>query len=194
MLVKWWSWVPVQWSSRCCHILNFGDEIFILLRFTVLRDMLIVILWVSYHDGRSKCFDVALHPSGSQRMWMGICVVMSLGAVSRQMSIIAVDTAVGAEVSIHTFGAIDVGMLTLLAFLICSEHCFSIQALFFVYIAVIHDGGFATGWRGALILQNCPLACWHTLNCCSKILTAFVSSYVMPKYLLFMLQHAENFL
>ena len=78
-------------------------------------------------------------------MWMGVCVLMNLGAASRQMNIISVDTAVDAEVSIHRFGAIGVGMLRLLAFLICSEHLFSIPALFFAYIAAIHDGGFASG-------------------------------------------------
>ena len=78
-------------------------------------------------------------------MWMGVCVLMNLGAFSRQMSVIPVNAAVGAEVSIQTFAAIGVGMLTLLAFLICSEHLFSIPALFFVYIAAIHDGGFASG-------------------------------------------------
>ena len=70
---------------------------------------------------------------------------MNLGAASRQMSVIPVNTAVGAEVSIHPFGAIGVGLLTLLAFLICIEYLFSIPALFFVYIVVIHDGGFASG-------------------------------------------------
>ena len=66
-----------------------------------------------------------------------------LGAASGQMNIIPGDTTVGAEVSIHTFGAISVGMPTLLAFPICSEHLFSILA--FAYIAAIYDGGFASG-------------------------------------------------
>ena len=78
-------------------------------------------------------------------MWLGVCVLMNLGASSGQMRGIPIDTFVGVEVSIHTFGAIDVGMLTLLVFLICSEHLFSIPALFLVYIAVIHDGGLARG-------------------------------------------------
>ena len=73
-------------------------------------------------------------------MWMGACVLMTLG----QMSIIPVDTAVGAEVSIHIFGATGERMLTILPFLICSEHLFSIPALSFVYIVTIHDGGFAS--------------------------------------------------
>ena len=49
-------------------------------------------------------------------MWMGVCVLMNLGASSEQMSIIPVDTAVDVGVSIQTFGANDVGMLMLLAF------------------------------------------------------------------------------
>ena len=82
-------------------------------------------------------------------MWMGVFVLMNLGAASRKMSIIPVNTGVGAEDSIHTFGPIGVGMLTVLVFLICSEHLISIPALFFAYIAVIHDGRFASGLRGA---------------------------------------------
>ena len=78
-------------------------------------------------------------------MWMGVCVLMNLGASSGQIIIIPVNTAVGAEVSIHTFGTIGVRMVALLVFVICSEHLFSIPALFFVYIAVIHDGGLASG-------------------------------------------------
>ena len=81
----------------------------------------------------------------NQRIWMGVCVFMNLGASSRQVSVIPVDAAVGAEVSIHTFEAIGVGMLTLLVFLICSEHLFSMPALFFAYNAAIHVGGFVSG-------------------------------------------------
>ena len=65
---------------------------------------------------------MVLPAGGSQRMWMGVCVLMNYGAASEQMSVIPVDTTACAEVSIHTFGAIGMGMLTLLVFLICSEH------------------------------------------------------------------------
>ena len=78
-------------------------------------------------------------------MWMGVCVLMNLGASSGQIIIIPVDTTGDVEVSIHTLGAISVGMVALLLFLICNEHLFSIPALFFAYIAVIHDGGLAGG-------------------------------------------------
>ena len=76
---------------------------------------------------------------------MGVCVLMNLGATSGQIIIIPVDTTVGAEVSIQTFGAIGVVMVELLMFLISSEHLFSIPALFFVYTGAIHDGGLASG-------------------------------------------------
>ena len=91
-------------------------------------------------------------------MWMGVCVLMNLGASSEQKNIIPVDTTVGAEVSIQTFGAIVVEMLTLLAFLICSEHLFSKPAFFFAYKAAVHIGGLTSGRRGVFKLQNCSLA------------------------------------
>ena len=56
-------------------------------------------------------------------MWMGACGMMNLGASPGQMSAIPIGTAVVGEVTIQILGAIDVGMLILLVFLICSEHC-----------------------------------------------------------------------
>ena len=76
---------------------------------------------------------------------MGLCVLMNLGASLGQIIIIPVNTTVGAEVSIHTFGAVGVGMVALLVFLICNEHLFPITALFFACISVIHGGGLASG-------------------------------------------------
>ena len=102
---------------------------------------------------------------------------MNLGASLGQIIIIPANTIVSAKISIHTFWAIGVGMVALLVFLICNEHLFSIPTLFFVHIIFdTHDGGLASGWRGALILQNCLLAFWHVLNWSSEISTAFVSS------------------
>ena len=111
---------------------------------------------------------------------------MNLEASSGQMNSIPVDTAVGAEVTIQTFGVICIGMLILLTLLICSEHPFSMPTLSFTYKAGIHIGGYAHGRRGVFKLQNCPLAFWHVLNCSSEISTALVSSSVIHKYLLFM--------
>ena len=53
---------------------------------------------------------------------MGVCGVIVLGAVPGHMSVSLAGTTAGEEVIIHTFGAMDVGMLMLLTFLICREH------------------------------------------------------------------------
>ena len=53
---------------------------------------------------------------------MGVCGMTDLGASPGQMSVIPNGTAAVGDVIIQTFGAIDVSMLILLAFLICSEH------------------------------------------------------------------------
>ena len=182
ILSKWWSLVPFQWSSRCCHTLNSSDEKLITLRLAVLSDMLTVSSWVSW-----KYWDIVLQAGGSQRMWMGVCGMIDLGASSGQMSVIPDDTAVGAEVIIQTFGVIDVGILTLLAFPICSEHHFLMLSLSLAHKAVIHVGGLTSGRRGVFKLQNGPLAWWHVLNWSSEISTGLVLSWIMPKYPLFML-------
>ena len=130
---------------------------------------------------------IALQTGGNQRTWMGVCILMNLGASSRQMSIIPVDTVAGAEVNVQTFGAIDVGMLTLLAFLICSEHPFLMLALSLAYKADIHVGGFVSGRRGVFKLQNCLQDFWHVLKWSSEISTVLVLSCIMHKYLLFVL-------
>ena len=86
-----------------------------------------------------------LHAGGRQTMWTGVHVLMNPDASSGQIIIIPINTTVGAEVSTHTFGAIGEGMVALLMFLICSEYLFSIPALFFAYIAMIQNGGLASG-------------------------------------------------
>ena len=63
-------------------------------------------------------------------MWMGVCILMNLGASSGQINVIPVNIDLGAEVSIHTLVAIGVAMLALFIFLICREHHFSIPVLF----------------------------------------------------------------
>ena len=68
------------------------------------------------------------------------------------------------------------------------------STLSLAYKAAIHVVGFMSGRKGVFKLQNCMLALWQVLNCSSEISTALVLSCVMPKYLLFMLQHAEKFL
>ena len=60
--------------------------------------------------------------------WVSM-VWTDLGAFPGQMSVIPEGTAVVGKVIIQTFGAMDVGMLMLLAFLICREHHFWILSL-----------------------------------------------------------------
>ena len=55
---------------------------------------------------------------------MGVCNMMDLGDSPGQMSVIPDGTGVAGKFIIQTLGAIDVGILTLLAFLICSKHVF----------------------------------------------------------------------
>ena len=67
-------------------------------------------------------------------------------------------TAVVDEVIIQTFGAMDDGMLMLLAFCICREHLFRILSLPLAYRADTHVGGLANGRNGVLNMPNCLLA------------------------------------
>ena len=107
---------------------------------------------------------MALHAGCSQSTWMGVCGVIDLGASPGQMSVIPEGTAVVGEVIIQTCGAMDVGMLMLLAFLICSEHLFWMLSLSLVYRADTQVGGLANGKSGVFSMQTCLLAFWHVLN------------------------------
>ena len=89
---------------------------------------------------------------------MGVCGMTDLGTSPGQMSVIPDGTAVVAEVNIQPFGAIDVGMLILLAFLICSEHILWMLALFLAYKADTQVGVLVSGRSGVFNLQNCSLA------------------------------------
>ena len=55
---------------------------------------------------------------------------------------------------IQTFGDICLGKFTSEVFLICNEHCEIISAVLLAYRAATHDGGFAKGWKGVVILKN----------------------------------------
>ena len=57
-------------------------------------------------------------------------------------------------VRIQASGDICVGRSTSKVFLICNEHCEVISAGLLAYKAETHDGGFAKGWKGVVILQN----------------------------------------
>ena len=60
---------------------------------------------------------------------MGVCGLRTLDASLGHMNVIQAGAAAGKEIIIHTFGAMDVGMLMLLAFLTCREHLFWILFL-----------------------------------------------------------------
>ena len=49
----------------------------------------------------------------------------------------------------------------------------------------MQDGGLASGWKSVEMLQNCPLASWHTWNHVTESSTAIVASLVTLKYLVF---------
>ena len=53
-----------------------------------------------------------LQAGGSHKMWMGFCTVINFVISPGQIRVILV-TVEGAEVSIHTFGATEEGMLML---------------------------------------------------------------------------------
>ena len=106
-----------------------------------------------------------------------------LGASPGQMSMILASAVAGEEVIIHSFRAMSVGILTLLAFLTWSEHLFWILFLSLVKRDDKHVGGLASGKSGGFSIQNCPLAFLHVWNFFSEISTVLVLSCVMPKYL-----------
>ena len=58
------SWVLFQWSSKCYHTCNSGDEMFMAFRLAVLSDMLIV-----FDDSCSRVVD------GNIEMWHYMLVV-----------------------------------------------------------------------------------------------------------------------
>ena len=72
----------------------------------------------------------------------------------------AVTGAESVVVKIQTFGAIWDGMLMSEVFFICNEHLDVILADFLAYKAERQVGGFASGWNGVGMVQNCPFAAW----------------------------------
>ena len=100
---------------------------------------------------------------------MGVWGVVVLGASQGQMSVILAGTAAGVEVIIQTFGAMDVCMLMLLAFLTCREYLFWIPSLSLVYRVDTQVSGLASGKSGVFIIQNCLFAFLHVWNWSSDI-------------------------
>ena len=77
------------------------------------REMLTANSECSDHGGRQRCGNVALQAGGSHKMWMDFFTVMNFVVSPGQIRVIVVGTVEGAEVSIHTFGAICKGILIL---------------------------------------------------------------------------------
>ena len=75
-------------------------------------------------------------------------------AYSRHISVMLLAGVESGFVKIQTSGDICVGKFTSEVFLICNEHCEVIYVVLLAYRAVTHDGGFAKGWKGVVILQN----------------------------------------
>ena len=49
----------------------------------------------------------------------------------------------------------------------------------------MQEAGLASGWKGVVMLQNCPLASWHAWNYVVESSTTMVASLVTPRYLVF---------
>ena len=95
-------------------------------------------------------------------MCMGFSTVVNVVAFPRHIRLIALAGAASGVVRIHTFGAVCDGMFTSDVFLTCSEHHGEMPAWFLTYKAEVHVGGFASGWKGVGMLQNCPFPAWQT--------------------------------
>ena len=76
---------------------------------------------------------------------MGVCGVTYLGVSPGQMCVTPEGTAVVGEIIIQRFGAMDVSMLMMLAFLICREHLFRILSLSLAYRVNTHVDGLTNG-------------------------------------------------
>ena len=80
-------------------------------------------------------------------------VVVSV-VFSGHISMMVLAGAESGVVRIQTSGHICVGRFTSEVFHICNEHGEVISAGLLAYRAETHDGGFAIGWKGVVILQN----------------------------------------
>ena len=81
-------------------------------------------------------------------------MVMVFVALSGHINVMACASIESGVMRVQTSGDICVGRFTLEVFLICNEHHEVIPAGFLAHRAETHDGGFAKGWKGVVILQN----------------------------------------
>ena len=87
-------------------------------------------------------------------MCTGFCIMMVSMAFSGHINVMVFTWAVSGVVRIHTSGAIWVGKFVSEVFHICNEHFEVISAVLLAYRVVMQDGGFASGWKGVVMLQN----------------------------------------
>ena len=87
-------------------------------------------------------------------MYTGFCIMMASMAFSGHINVMVFAGAESGVIRIQTYGAIWVGKFVYDAFHICCEHFEVISTVFFAYRAAIQDGGFASGWKGVVMLQN----------------------------------------
>ena len=97
---------------------------------TMSGEMLTANVGGSYPVGKWKCGDVVWQVGGSHKTWIGFCMGGNFVVSPGQMRVILVVTVEGAKVSVHTFGAIEEGMLMLWTFLTCCEHLLVMLAAF----------------------------------------------------------------
>ena len=97
---------------------------------------------------------MALQVVGSLRICTGFLMVMVSVTFSGHISVMVLVGVGSGVVRIQTSGNISIGKFASEVFLICNEHCEVISAGLLAYRAVTHDGGFAKGWKGVVILQN----------------------------------------
>ena len=81
-------------------------------------------------------------------------MVMVSVALSGHINVMVDAGVESGVVRMQTSGNNCVGRFTLEVFLICNEHFEVIPAGFIAYRAETHDGGFAKGWKGVVMLQN----------------------------------------
>ena len=126
---------------------------------------------------------MALQAVGSFSMCIGCWMAIISMGFSWYIRVIVLTWTVTGVVSIQTSGVIWVGRTVVVILHNYKEHLDAMPALLLVYMAVMHVGGLASGWKGVEIWQNCPLACWHIWNCVVESSTPIVASLVTLKYL-----------
>ena len=97
---------------------------------------------------------MALQAIGNLRICTGFLMAMVSVTFSGHISMTVLAGMESGVVRIQTSGDICVGKFTSEVFLICNEHCEVISAELVDYRAVTHDGGFAKGRKGVVILQK----------------------------------------